>query len=192
MCIWLFIWLWIWLCIGKLRQNIANIYSTFIWSFYKIFEFQINKILKSKYRLFIYNDHVSYINIKIIEFCIDNNIIFLYFLAHITHIFQLLNINFFQFLTIAYQKYLNENSRLKNNYIINKYDFFKLIYLTKKNAIIERKKIIYITKKWFIFRLNWFNWIIVNNSITNCIREIKIQNIRIIENTIFYYNNHNF
>ena len=106
--------------------------------FYKCFKLKIRKSLKERYRFLIFNEHTLYINIKIIKFCINNDIILLCLFAHITHILQSLNIEFFQFLAIAYRKHLKKYTRYERNYTINKSNFIRLIQMIRKNAITKQ------------------------------------------------------
>ena len=101
--------------------------------FYKCFKSKIRKSFKKRYRFFIFNEHASHINIKVIKFYINNNIILLCLSSHIIYILQLLNIEFFLFLTTAYRKHLKEYTRYKKDYTINKSNFIRLIQMIKKN-----------------------------------------------------------
>ena len=63
--------------------------------FYECFKSKTRKSFKKRYRFLIFNEYILYINIKVIEFYINNDIIFLYLFSYIIHILQLLNIEFF-------------------------------------------------------------------------------------------------
>ena len=105
--------------------------------FLRCFEPQTRRTLKGKYRLLIFDGYASHISNKVIEFCINNDIILLCLLAHITHLLQSLDVGFFQPLLIVYRKYFDEYITLGKGYLIDKTDFLRLIQLARKDAVTE-------------------------------------------------------
>ncbi len=106
--------------------------------FSRCFEPQTRATLKGKYRLLIFDGHASHISTKVIDFCTDNNIILLCLPSHTTHILQPLDVGFFQPLSTAYRKHLDEHTNLGKGYSIDKTDFLRLIQLARKNAATEK------------------------------------------------------
>ncbi len=76
--------------------------------FSRCFEPQTRKTLKGKYRLLLFDGDTSHISNKVVEFCTGNDIILLCIPAHTTHLLQPLDVGFFQPLSTAYRKHLDE------------------------------------------------------------------------------------
>ncbi len=58
--------------------------------------------------------------------------------SHTTHLLQPLDVGFFQPLSTAYRKHLDEHTELGKGYSIDKTDFLRLIQLARKNAATEK------------------------------------------------------
>ena len=98
--------------------------------------FDAKIIIDNEYRIFVINNYVLYIITQIIQFVVNKKIILLCFLIYIIYILQLLNINIFNFLTTIYSNNLYANTRFKINFVIDKYDFLKILKLIYKKSII--------------------------------------------------------
>jgi hypothetical protein len=85
--------------------------------------------------MLLIDDHASHITTQMIDYCISQKIILLCLSTHTTHLLQSLDVEIFASLTTAYKSHVQQVTRLKSNYSIDKMNFLKLYQQIQHEAI---------------------------------------------------------
>ncbi len=93
---------------------------------WKCFNSETKICQKDEYWMLLINDHASHITTQMIDYCISQKIILLYFSTHIIHLLQSLNVEIFASLITAYKSHVQRITQLEISYSIDKTNFLEI------------------------------------------------------------------